>query len=81
MTNVYACITWEVADIRNVIVQTNILNALKSDSFEPPWSDEAIEDWLKANEEKLHDVMLQAGWHYIYEDIIDLKKSAKCYKK
>tara|TARA_B100000287_G_scaffold137493_2_gene129435 strand:+ start:913 stop:1131 length:219 start_codon:yes stop_codon:yes gene_type:complete len=72
MTNVYACITWEVADIRN---------ALKSDSFEPPWSDEAIEDWLKANEEKLHDVMLQAGWHYIYEDITDLKESAKCYKK
>jgi len=72
ITNVYACIDWEVADIRN---------AMECDSFEPTWCDEEIERWLKDNQDKLYDVMLQAGWHYIYEEITALKESAKCYKK
>ena len=66
MAKMYAKLEWEVADIRN---------AMNCESTEPMWSDQEIEKWFESNEDKLHDVMLQAGWHYIYQDIEELKHS------
>jgi hypothetical protein len=31
----------------------------------PPWSDDETEGWLIANESKMEERMIEAGWDYI----------------
>ena len=55
----YASVSWCTEDIHNHRKECEL----------EPWTEEQVEEWLSANENRITDLMITRGWDYIYDQI------------